>query len=274
MAAASTSSVRTTRQAPGRLAGVGLVVEHYWTWYHRNWRATVVSSVLQPLLFLLAFGFGFGTLVADRAGEGVGGDYLGWLAPALLAVTAVQSAAFEGTYPVLSGFIWQRIYLGMAASPLTPAQIALGHLSWVVLKMTGTAAVFLVVVVLLGGARSPWVVLALPGAVLAGAACAALVMAYAATRESEGNAFSALFRFGVVPMILFSGTFFPIDRLPDWARWLAWVSPLWHGTELARAAGFGQWRPLALSGHVAYLGALLVVGAALLVRNFRRRLTR
>jgi lipooligosaccharide transport system permease protein len=110
--------------------------------------------------------------------------------------------------------------------------------------------------------------------VLAGAAVASLVMAYAATVENEGASFSMIFRFVVIPMTLFSGTFFPVDRLPEWVQPLAWVSPLWHGTVLARDAALDVWRPLPALGHIAYLAVLLAVGIGLIVRLYTRRLSR
>ena len=102
-------------------------------------------------------------------------------------------------------------------------------------------------------------------AVLTGSAVAAAVTAFTATRHNEGAAFSALFRFVVIPMTLFSGTFFPVDRLPDWVRPLVWASPLWHGTELARAAALGGGAALPAVGHVAFLLALVVGGSAVAV---------
>jgi lipooligosaccharide transport system permease protein len=274
---ATAEGFRATGTAPGLLRGVLLNVEHHWIWYRRNWRATVVSSVLQPLLFLLAFGVGFGSLV-DRTGGAAaatgGADYLVWLAPALLAVSAVQTGAFESTYPVLSGFKWQRVFHAVAAGPISPGQIALGHLLWLAIRMTGAGAVYIGVIALFGGLAGPGIVVSLLAAVLAGVAVAALVTAYAATLENEGAAFNALFRFVLVPMTLFSGTFFPVDRLPVWAQPLAWVSPLWHGTELARAAALDRWQPLAALGHTAYLLALLALGTVLAVRQFTRRLER
>jgi lipooligosaccharide transport system permease protein len=266
---------RSIGRAPGRLRGVLLVVEHFWVWYRRNWRATAVSSILQPLLFLLAFGVGFGALVegtGDVAAATGGVDYLVWLAPALLAVSAVQTGAFESSYPVLSGFKWQRVYHSMTAGPISPAQVALGHLGWVALKTTGSGAVYILVIAIFGGVTSAGIVVALLAAVLAGAAVAAPVTAFSATLESEGTAFSVLFRFVVIPMTLFSGTFFPVDRLPAPVRPLAWISPLWHGTELARAAALDRWQPLAALGHTAYLIALVVLGAVLAARLFTRRL--
>ncbi len=268
----------TAAPATGRVLpyarGVLLVVEGYWVWYRRNWRATAVSSVVQPLLFLLAFGVGFGSLLQGNAAATGGVPYLVWLAPALLAVSAVQSGAFESTYPVLSGFKWQRVYHAMSAGPLTPAQVGLGCLSWTVLKSAGSGAVYVAVIALFGGVQSPGIVLSLLAAVLTGAAVASLITAFAATVENEGAAFNAIFRFVVIPMTLFSGTFFPVDRLPEWVQPVAWVSPLWHGTVLARDAALGVWRPLPALGHVAYLVALLALGTVLVMRLFTRRLAR
>ena len=214
-------TVELTRAATGRaagpLGGVLLVVEHHWTWYRRNWRATAVSSILQPLLFLLAFGVGFGTLIdgTGRAAQATGGlDYLVWLAPALLCVSAVQTAVFDSTYPVLSGLKWQRHYLAMTATPIGPGQVVVGHLVWMMIKIGGCGAVYVAVIAAFGGVRSPGIVLALLIAMLAGAAVGALVTAFTAGVEDEGSAFTVLFRLVLIPMTLFSGTFFPVDRLP------------------------------------------------------------
>ena len=251
-----------------------LVVEHFWTWYRRNWRATAVSSVLQPVLFLVAFGVGFGTLVAGRPGIGAatgGVSYLVWLTPALLAVSAVQSAAFESSYPVLSGFKWQRIYHAMTAGPITPAQVAIGHIAWVAIKLVLTGTVFVVVAVLVGGVTGPGILGALVAAVVTGTAVTALVTAYAATLRSD-QGFNVLFRLIVIPITLFSGTFFPVEQLPAVVRPVAWISPLWHGTELARAAALDRWQLLPDLGHLAYLVALLLLGLVLSARFFARRL--
>lgn len=267
---------RTTaiNRPPGRVRGVLLVVERSFTWYRRNWRATVVSSVLQPLLFLVAFGVGFGSLVAGRSGavDVTGGvSYLQWLAPALLAVSAVQSATFESSYPVVSGFKWQRIYHAMTAGPISPWQVATAHVVWVAAKIAATGAVFIAVVALVGGARGPGIVGALLAAVLTGAAMAALVTAYSAT-VSDDSGFNVVFRFVVLPMTLFSGTFFPVDRLPPWAAPVVWISPLWHGTELARASALDRWQLGLALVHVAVLVALLSAGLWLGGRLFARRL--
>lgn len=268
---------RAAARAPSFARGVLRIVEHRWTWYGRNWRATAVSSVLQPLLFLVAFGIGFGSLVdgTGRAAEATGGvDYLVWLAPALLAVSAVQSGTFESTYPVLSGFKWQRVYHAMTAGPISPAEVAVAHLTWVSAKAAGSGLIFVLVIAGFGGVAGPGILVSLLAAVLTGAAVAALVTAYSARLESEGGAFSVLFRLVLIPMTLFSGTFFPIDRLPGWTQPLARASPLWHGTELARAAALGRWEPAAALGHLGVLLALLALGTWLSMRAYTRRLYR
>ena len=264
-------------RASGPLAGVLLVVEHHWTWYRRNYRATAVSSILQPLLFLLAFGVGFGTLIdgTGRAAQATGGfDYLVWLAPALLCVSAVQTGVFDSTYPVLSGLKWQRHYLAMTATPIGPGQVVAGHLIWMTIKIGGCGAVYVAVIAFFGGVRSPGIVLALLVAMLAGAAVGAPVTAFTAGVEDEGSAFTVLFRLVLIPMTLFSGTFFPVDRLPTWVQPITWLSPLWHGTELARAAALGGGAWLPALGHTAVLVALVAGGSAVAVVRFRRRLYR
>lgn len=264
----------TGRVLPGWRAML-VVMEHFWMWYRRGWRATVVSSVLQPLLLLVAFGVGFGSLVdgGGRALEFTGGvPYLVYLAPGLLAMSAVQTAGFESTYPVLSGFKWQQIYWGMAASPLTPGQIAVGHLSWIGLRMLSAGAVYVLVITLLGGVVGGSIVVSLLCATVCGLAFAALVMAFAAVVRNEGAAFSAFFRFVLIPMTLFAGTFFPVDRLPAWVRPVAWVTPLWHGTELSRGVALGTLRLLPGLGHLGYLLMLLALGVGLSRWRFRVRL--
>jgi lipooligosaccharide transport system permease protein len=270
-----------TSHAGGRvLTGWGAawrVVEGLWTWYRRNWRATVVSSLIQPLLLLVAFGVGFGRLTdtSARVVEATGGvPYLVYLAPALLAVSSVQTAAFESTYPILSSFKWRRTYEGITATPITPGQLAGGQLTWIALRLASSGAAYLLVIALFGAVRGPGVLAALVFAVLCGMAFSAPMVAFAATQENEGGAFSAIFRFVVLPMTLFSGTFFPISQLPGVVQPLAWISPLWHGTELARAAALGTLQLTSAAGHLTYLMALLLGGVRLARWQYRVRLTR
>lgn len=254
------------------------VVEGLWTWYRHNWRATVVSSVLQPLLYLVAFGFGFGSLIdiSPRAVQATGGvPYLVYLAPALLVVGAVQTATFESTYPIFSSFKWQRTYWGVTATPITPGQLAGGQLLWIALRLTLSGAAYLLVIALFGAVHGPGVLVALVFAVLCGMAFSAPLVAFSAAQENEATVFTAVVRFVVLPMTLFSGTFFPISRLPGLVQPLAWISPLWHGTQLVRGAALGTLHPWpTAAGHITYLTAWLVVGALLTRWRFLVRLTR
>lgn len=261
----------TGRVVPGWRAAL-LVVEGRWTWYRRNWRATLVSSVLQPLLVLLAFGVAFGSMV--RAGVETGGvSYLQFLAPALLAMAALQNAATESTWPIQSAFKWQRTYLAISSTPVTSSQMADGQLLWITLRVAVSGAAYLAVIALFGGIPDVGGALAALGfATLCAMAFSAPVVAFSASIKNERNAFNALFRFVVVPMTLFSGTYFPITNLPMWVQVLAWVSPLWHGTELARGAALGTLTPGKVALHAGYLTVLVVAGWLLARWRYAKRL--
>ncbi|MGW5052251.1 ABC transporter permease [Actinokineospora sp. NPDC004072] len=261
----------STGTAIGPVRSALMVIEAFWTWYKRNWRSSAVSSVLSPLLFLVALGVGFGSQV--RASEAtLGLPYLQYLAPALVCAAALQTAAFESTYPVLSSFKWQRTYIAVTATPIGPKPLVGGVLAWVAVRLAVSAAIFLAVAGLLGALTGPAAAFALPVAVLTGMALAAPLVAYSSTIESEGQQFNAVFRFVVMPMTMFSGTFFPVEQLPGWVQPLVWATPLWHGTELSRGLSFGGIDPLAAAGHAAFLLALVAVGAYLCTRTFTRRL--
>ncbi|WP_026423110.1 ABC transporter permease [Actinokineospora inagensis] len=261
----------TVAHAPSTPVAAWLVVEGLWTWYRRNWRSSVVSSVLQPVLYLLALGVGFGSQVRPSAATD-GLPYVQYLAPALLVASAVQTAAGESTYPILSSFKWQRTYLGITATPITAHQVVAGQLTWIALRLIFSSVAFVLIAAALGAVTSAGVVLSLLAALLTAMAFATPVVAYSATVESEGQQFNVIFRFIVMPMTVFAGTFFPADQLPGWVQPLVWLTPLWHGTELSRAAAFGTGELLPVLGHVLFLGALLVVGVRLSIRTFVRRL--
>lgn len=271
----TTTTHRSAAPSPRR--AVALVLEGHAIWYARNWRVSVVSSVLQPLLALVAFGVFLGRLAAGGSGlqQVTGGaPYLVYLTPGLLCAAALQTGANESSFPVLAGFEWQRNYQGITATPVSPAQLALGQLSWVGLRVFGGGAVYLAVAAAFGGVRSTGIIVALLVATLTGLAFAAPVSALAASLHHENQVFNVMFRFVVVPMGLFAGTYFPIERLPDWAQAVAVITPLWHGTQLARGATLGTWQLLPSLGHLAYLLLWVAAGVALARWRFRVRLTK
>jgi lipooligosaccharide transport system permease protein len=245
----------------------------YWlTVYKRTWKGTLVSSFVLPLLYLASMGVGLGSFVDSNGTGTLGGvSYLHFIAPGLLASTALQIAVGEATYPVMSGLKWQKFYHSMIATPLRAADVVYGQLGFIAFRVFSSCAVFMVVITLFGGLKSPLGVLGLPVALLTGMAVAGPVAAYA-TKLDNDSGFAMIFRFGVVPAFLFSGAFFPVSQLPNWIEWLAYVSPLWHGVDLARALSLGTVEPWLALVNVVYLMTWFVVGTWLAVRGFTRRL--
>jgi lipooligosaccharide transport system permease protein len=240
--------------------------------YRRSWRGSVFSGFFAPLLYLGSLGYGLGSLV-DDGGTGVAGGvaYVAFVAPGVLAATAMQTAIGESTYPVWGAVKWQRQYLAMLATPLTVVDVLLGHLAFLVLRVVFVTVSFVVVGALLGVFTSPWVAVAALVAVLGGIVHALPVMAYAVRADDE-TGFTMIFRFGVVPMFLFAGTFFPVDQLPAVLRPVAWATPLWHATALCRDLSLGAVSWFHDLGHLGYLVLWLVAGAWLVIRSYTRRL--
>ena len=247
----------------------------YWlTTYRRTWRGSVVSSFLMPLMFLTAMGVGLGGYVDDDSGQrALGGmSYLAFIAPGLLATTAMQTAIFESTYTVFGNITWTKVYSAMIATPLRIVDVLNGHLLYVAFRLTTTCLVFLLVLAAFGVAGSVTGALgALVVAVLVGMAYAAPVFAYSAWIRSDSG-FAVLYRLGLIPMFLFSGAFFPVSQLPDAVEWLAYVMPVYHAVELCRGFAAGGAELSSGAGHVAYLLAWLLVGWLLARVAFQRRL--
>lgn len=248
------------------------VYEFWLLQYRRVWRATVIGSVVNPVFYLGALGVGLGTLVNRSGGQPLGVPYIDFVAPGMLAATAMQIAAGEATWPVMGSFRWTRQYFAMASTPLGVRDIVRGHQLWMTTRVASTSAVYLAVIAAFGGVDSFWAVLALPAAVLVGLAFSAPLAGYAATKDSDA-AFIPIYRFVILPLFLFSGTFFPASRLPLPLEWIAYATPLWHGVDLCRELTLGTVDPLRLLGHVAYLSALVVAGVAWAERTYARRLT-
>ncbi|WP_040812489.1 ABC transporter permease [Nocardia concava] len=265
-----TAAVSTGRVV-GAWRGAWLRVEAYWTWYRRYWTATLFSTTVQPLLFLITMGLGFGSQV--QSGPATGDvSYLRYIAPAMLVAGAMQQGVADSGYPVLSGFKFKRDFVAATATPVTPGQLLGGHLIWAAIQLTLAGTIFAFLATLFGAWSNAGVIAVVGVGTLTGLACAAPMAALAAKTFDEGWRFALIFRFLVLPMTLFSGTFFPITALPLVLRWLAWVFPLWHGTQLARAVtvgGVGTWAALA---HLAYLLAVFVAGWLVAHRFFYRRL--
>jgi lipooligosaccharide transport system permease protein len=275
LATESPGTVRSTRThaLPGpvdRALPALRVTEYYARLWQRYWVSWALTAMVLPLLFLGALGLGLGGLV-DEVRTVDGFEYLVFVAPGILAASGVFAASGDSLWPVLGGIKWNRVLHGVAATPVTPGQIYAGFLTWTITHVAMNAAVFLVVAALLGAVESWWAVVAVPAAALGALACAAPLTAFAAGRDSD-SPFAVTMRVLVIPMFLFSGTFYPIDQLPDALEWLARVAPLWHAVELCRGATTGTLSLAAGVGHTAALAAMVAAGCAWGVRVFRRKL--
>jgi lipooligosaccharide transport system permease protein len=261
--------------ASAAASSASLAVRQFRFWltdYRRTWRGSIYSSVLNPVLYLSAMGLGLGTLV-DKHGTGhLGGvTYLTFLAPGLLAAAAMQTGIGECTYPVLGSVKWNRTYQAAAASPLRPGDIFHGHQLFVTMRLFMNCAIFLAIMAAFGAAHTPAVILALPAAMLTGLAFATPVEAWAITQNKDSG-FAVVFRFILIPLFLFSGTFFPVTQLPAWLRPVAYITPLWHGVALCRGISLGTLTVGDTFLHVGYLAALTVAGLVVGRYTYQRRL--
>lgn len=244
----------------------------YWaTFSRRTWKGTIVSAFVGPLLYLLALGIGLGKLVSAGSALPGGVNYVSFVAPGVLAATAMQNAFTEGTYPVYGSFKWFGNYIAAAYTPQRPQDIMLGHAALSLVRVAVVETVFFGFMGLFGTLHSPLAVLALPAAVLTAAAFVLPLMAVTVTLESESG-LSTMMRFIATPLFLFSGTFFPWQQLPGWAHPVVYATPLWHGVELCRSLTLGTATWGGSLVHLGYLVGLACLGYAVGRITYRRRL--
>ena len=232
-------------------------------------------TIGNPLLYLVSIGVGVGSLISHNLGpHGIDGvTYLTFIAPALLAASAIQSAQDEVVFPTFQGFKWGKLFYGMNATPQTGTNIATGVFLAAILRTILGVSVYSLLLYLFGAMSSPHSYLAIPIAVFSGAAFGAVMLAAAAYTENEDRFFTIVGRFLIGPMFLFSGTFYPITTLPLVVRIFGWISPLWHATELGRYATYGhKISAIMVLVHFLYLLGMLVVGLGLAFKQYSRRL--
>lgn len=254
------------------LAGSGRLWQRNWLVYQRLWHRSLFFGFLQPFLFLTAMGIGVGTLIGTQNSAAFGGvEYAHWLGPGLMAAMAMQTAVFESSYPIMNKIMWGRNYEAILATPMSTRHIVYGELAWTAFRIGTLAIVFLVVLTILGIPRTPLALLAIPVVILVGVAFSACMYAFTTTQGNDVG-FSAVFRFVVNPLFLFSGTFFPLTQLPDPVRAIAWATPLFHGVELIRGTILDRLDPVTAPVHVAYLLVMFGLGAWLAQRGLARRM--
>ena len=246
-------------------AGAGMarmLVERNVTAFRHGWIA-LVTGFAEPVFYLFSLGIGIGALVRTVTTDaGTTVSYPQFVAPALLAASAMNGAVFDSTFNVFFKLRYARLYDAVLATPLGPRDVAVGEISWSLIRGALYSAAFLVIALLAGAVRSWWAVLALPSAVFIGFAFAAVGM-FATTFMRSWVDFDYV-TLAVQPMFLFSATFFPLSTYPGALQWVVRATPLYHGVALERALLLGEvgWGVLGHVGYLLVLGGVGVVGAA------------
>lgn len=248
------------------------VVQHNLVVYKRTWRSSIFFSFLQPLMFLGAMGVGLGALIEQRRPGGLDGvSYLAFIAPGVLAGACMQTATFEFSFPTISKVTWRRNYEAMLATPLSVRDIITGELGWGAVRLLTVAIPFFAAMVAFNVTASPAAVLAIPASVLTGLVFAAFMIGYSAPKDHY-NDLTGMFRFVITPLFLFSGTFFPVERLPEVLRGAAYATPLYQGVELVRGFTLGSIEAGPALYHTAYLAVMLAAGTWYAYRQLHRKM--
>ena len=242
----------------------------------RKFLPVVISiAVSNPALYLIAIGLGVGKLINVHSGGVDGVKYLTFLAPALLTTAAIQTAMDEVVFTTIQGFKWGKIFFAMNATPLSGKQIANGVFLSAMLRTVFSVVVYGSIIYTFGGFTSARGWLAVLVGLLAGAAFGALLLGVSAWIKNDDQFFNILGRFIMMPLFLFSGTFYQLSTMPVYLRWIGWLSPIWHGTELGRYLTYGHHiSPLMFVVHFGYLFAMLIFGIIFAHRQFEERLAR
>lgn len=241
--------------------------------YRRTWRGSIVISVANPLLFVLAIGVGLGKLVDQHNSSYLHGvSYLQFMAPGLVAAAAMQIAFLESAGPVLQSARPGGNYRSAVAAPMRPVDVLAGHLLFIAFRITLSALAVIVVIVAAGAVGAGAGALLLPAAVATGLAFAAPVAAFAVTVDRP-PVIQAIFRFVVMPLYMFSGTFYPTGQLPAWLRDIVLISPLWHGVQLCRTLSLGTATLAGTAVHLAVLLSLTLAGIVAACGTYRKRLS-
>jgi lipooligosaccharide transport system permease protein len=237
----------------------------------------LTGSLLNPFFYLASLGIGVGTFVNDRAGNaGIDGvSYIVFLAPALLSAVAIQDFMGEVVFPTLQGFKWEKTFFAMNATPLTGRQIALGTYFSSMIRTLGSVIIYFAVLVGFGAVDASRAWPAMFTALYAGSCFGAFMLGAAAHAENDDLFLNLMGRLLIMPLFLFSGTFYPIQSMPLPLQWIGWASPLWHATEIGRWVSYGH----SVSGtmvavHFGYLAIFLITGLLWAFNRFDYRLSK
>jgi lipooligosaccharide transport system permease protein len=237
--------------------------------YKHGW-LVLFSGFFEPLFYLLSIGFGLGRLVGDVTGPG--GQpipYALFVAPALLASASMNGAIAESTFNVFFKLNYAKTYDAVLSTPMAPGDVALGEIGWAVIRSSLYAIGFTVVIVVLQLVQSPWAIFAIPGAMLLSFAFAAVGMA-ATTFMRSWQDFD-LINLVVLPLFLFSGTFFPVSAYPPALQLVVQLTPLYQGVDLLRSLITGH-IDASILVHIVYLTVMGLIGLAVVARRLDKLL--
>ncbi|MDX6309606.1 MAG: lipooligosaccharide transport system permease protein [Nocardioidaceae bacterium] len=237
------------------------VVERNYLVYRRGW-VVFITGMIEPILYLLSIGIGVGGLVGHftlSGGTRVG--YVEFVAPAMLAASAMNGALFDATYNIFFKIKYAKLYDAMLATPLMPRDVARGEITWALLRGACYSAVFIVVMVCMGLVGSWWMLLALPTTMLVGFAFGGAGMALTTWMRSWQD--FEFIQLTIAPMFLFSATFFPLSTYPGTVEWIVRCTPLYQGVALLRGMALGTlgWSSLVSAAYLFAMGALGLVVA-------------
>jgi lipooligosaccharide transport system permease protein len=251
------------------------VIREFQYWlarYRRTWRGSIVISVANPLLFIVAMGAGLGKLVDEHNSAYLHGlPYITFMAPGLVAAAAMQIGFLESAGPVLQSALPTGNYRSAVAAPMRPADIFFGHLLFIAFRILISASGVVLVVLAFGVLRIGPGLLLIPAALVTGLAFAVPVAAFA-VRAARPASLSALFRFVIMPLYMFSGTFYPTAQLPVWLRDIVVFSPLWHGVQLCRSLALGTASLAGITTHLCVLIVMIAGGTIAARHAYVRRL--
>lgn len=245
------------------------VIERNVMVYRRLWKV-FVSGFAEPVFYLLSIGIGVGVLVGDVAlADGRLVTYTAFVAPALLGASAMNGAIYESTFNIFFKLKYGKIYDGMLATPLRPVDIAVGEISWSLIRGGAYAVGFIIVMLGFGLVESWWAVLAVPAALLIGLAFGSVGMAATSFMRSWQD--FDMVQLVSLPLFLFSATFYPLEVYPPLLQQFTRISPLYHGVELIRGFTIGV-LDVTMLGHAAFLIAMAAVGMTIAARRLEKLL--
>lgn len=240
-----------------------LLVERNVMVYRHDW-LVLASGFFEPLFYLLSIGIGVGQLIGTLEVGGQQVDYQVYIAPAMLAAAAMNGAIADTTYNLFFKLRHAKLYDAVLATPMRPLDVALGEIGWALIRGGSYSAAFLVTMVAMGLVQSWWALLVVPAALLVAFAFAAVGMA-ATTLMRSWQDFEFI-QLTILPMFLFSATFYPLSVYPGALQWVVQLTPLYHGVALVRGLSTGLLGPEMLV-HAAYLAVMAVIGVVISSRR-------